>query len=315
VTFLAPLALLALVAIPVLAGLYWLAQQRRRAYAIRFTNLALLGQVAPRGPGIRRHLPAGLFLLALAGLLVSFARPQAIVNVPRDRSTVMLVIDVSGSMQATDVQPDRLTAAKDAAQSLVDALPSNASVGLIAFSSRAYVVAPLSQDHDALKTALQGLQAQGGTAIGDALNLAIDQINAASTADPAQGRPHNMIVLLTDGVSNIGSPPEDAATRAAAAHIPVQTIGVGQRGGTVFVRGQDVGGVDEQALQSIAQTTAGQYFFASEAGQLQRIYSTLGGQFGWRQEKVDLTVPIAVGGTLLLVACAGLSLRWFRLLP
>ncbi|HEY4025738.1 MAG TPA: VWA domain-containing protein [Candidatus Dormibacteraeota bacterium] len=314
-TFLAPLALIALAAIPALAGLYWLAQRRRRTYAIRFTNLALLGQVAPRDPGIRRHLPAGLFLLALSGLLVSFARPQAIVNVPKDQSTVMLVIDVSGSMQATDIMPDRLSAARNAARSLVDALPSNASVGLIAFSSRAFVVSPLSQDRDALKSALETLRAQGGTAIGDALNLAIDQVGVSSSGNPAQGQPHTMIVLLTDGVSNVGSPAEDAAARAAAAHIPIQTIGIGQRGGAVFVRGQDVGGVDEQALQSIAQTTSGQYFFASEAGQLQRIYSKLGGQFGWRQEKQDLTVPIAVAGTLLLVACAGLSLRWFRLLP
>ena len=124
-----------------------------------------------------------------------------------------------------------------------------------------------------------------------------------------------MVVLLTDGVSNAGAAPEQAATRAAAAKVPVNTVGVGSRGGQpVFVLGQDVGGVDEQELQSIAQSTGGKYFFATEAGQLQQIYSSLGSQFGWKHEKVDLTVPLAMAGTLVLVAGAGFSLLWFRLL-
>ena len=313
-TFGVPLALLALLAIPALAALYWLAQQRRRAYTIRFTNLDLLGQVAPRGPGIRRHLPTAVFLLALAGLIFSFSRPQAIINIPRDRSSVMLVIDTSGSMQATDVLPNRLTAAESAARSLVNSLPPNASVGLVGFASSAYVAAPLTQDHETVISALHSLRPNGGTAIGDGVELALDQLNAAQTGSSAQ-RPPTMIVLLTDGVSNAGVPTEEAAARAAAAHVPVETVGVGQRGGQVFVRGQDVGGVDEEQLQAIAQATSAQYFYASEAGQLQRIYSSLGGQFGWKQEHVDLTVPVAIAGTIVLVLAAGLSLRWFRLIP
>ena len=310
-SFETPLALLALLAVPALAGLYWLAQQRRRTYTVRFTNLALLGQVAPRQPGVRRHLPPILFLLAATALLVSFSGPRATISVPKDRSDVMLVIDVSGSMMATDVRPTRLDAARSAARTLVDALPPNASVGLVAFSSRAFVVSPLSSDHDALKSALDTLQAQGGTAIGDGILLALDQL----TRDQAQPRPPSMIVLLTDGVYNAGTSPDQAAAQAASAHVPVNTVGIGTRNGGVFVQGQDVGGVDEQALQSIAQVTSGKYYFASEAGQLQQIYSTLGGQFGWRQERVDLTLPIEVGGVLVLLACAALSLRWFRLIP
>jgi Ca-activated chloride channel family protein len=309
-TFGTPAALLALLLVPVAVGLYWLAQRRRRVYTIRFTNLALLGQVVPRGPAFRRHIPAGLFLLALTALAVSFSRPQAVFTVPKDRSQVMLVIDTSGSMQATDVQPTRLDAARNAAHTLVDKLPSNASVGLVAFSATAYLVAPLTEDHGAVVDSLQLLRARGGTAIGDGLNLALDQLEATGGT-----RPPSMVVLLTDGVSNAGSPPEDAAARAAGDHIPVQTVGIGQRGGGVFVRGQDVGGVDEQTLQAIAQTTAGNYFYAVEAGQLQGIYAALGASFGWRQEKVDLTVPLVLGGTLVLLACAALSLRWFRLLP
>lgn len=314
-SFQSPLWLLALAVLPALALLYWLAQQRRRAYAIRFTNLALLSQVAPRSPGIRRHLPAALFLLALIGLLVSFARPQATISVPKDRSNVILVIDTSGSMQATDVQPNRMAAAESAAKSLVDALPSNASIGLIGFNSAAYVAAPLTTDHDAVRFALQNLRAQGGTAIGDGVELALDQLGPATQGTAGAQRPPSMIVLLTDGVSNAGPSTDEAAQRAAEAHVPVETVGIGQRGGTVFVRGQDVGGVNEQELQSIAQTTSGKYFYATEAGQLQKIYATLGGQFGWRQEHVDLTVPFAIAGTLILLTGALFSLRWFRLLP
>ncbi len=143
-----PAALLALAVLPVVAGLYWLAQRRRRAYAVRFTNLALLSQVAPRTPGLRRHLPAALFLLALTALVFSLSRPEAIISVPKDRSNVVLVIDTSGSMQATDVQPNRMTAAESAARSLVDALPPNASVALVGFNSSAYVASPLTQDRN-----------------------------------------------------------------------------------------------------------------------------------------------------------------------
>jgi Ca-activated chloride channel family protein len=315
-TFGLPLALLALALVPLMAGLYWLAQRRRRVYAIRFTNLDLLGQVAPRGPGIRRHLPAALFLLALAALAVSFSRPAAAISVPGDRSNLMLVIDTSGSMQATDVQPTRIDAARAAAKSLIDNLSPTTSVGLVGFSATAYVVAPLTGDHQSVEDSMQLLRARGGTAIGDGLALALDQLEGPTASGSSQQRPPSMIVLLTDGVSNAGVAPEEAAARAATDHIPVETIGVGSQGAQpVFVLGQDVGGVDEQELRNIAQTTGGHFFFASEAGQLQSIYSSLGARFGWRQERVDLTVPVVIAGTVLLVACAGLSMRWFRLLP
>jgi Ca-activated chloride channel family protein len=313
-TFQAPIALLALLAIPVLAALYWLAQRRRHAYAVRFTNLELLGSVVPRGAGIRRHVPSALLLLALTGLAFSFAKPQATINVPGDRSSVMLVVDVSGSMQATDVQPTRLDAAERAAQSLVDSLPPNASVGLVAFNATAFVIVPPGTDRDALRNGIESLHARGGTAIGDGVNLALDQLGAP-TSGPWGPHPPSMVVLLTDGVSNAGTPPDQAATRAAEERVPVNTVGIGSRGAQpVFVLGQDVGGVDEQALQSMAQQTGGRYFFATEAGQLQRIYSSLGSQFGWKHEKVDLTVPFAIAGTLVLLAGAGFSLWWFRLL-
>jgi Ca-activated chloride channel homolog len=314
-SFESPIALLALLAVPVLAGLYWLAQRRRHAYAVRFTNLELLGQVMPRRAGLRRHVPAALLLLALTGLAFSFARPQATINVPGDRSSVMLVIDVSGSMQATDIQPTRIQAAVSAASSLVDALPPNASIGLIAFNSSAFVIVPLTQDRDELKAGLQSLRARGGTAIGDGINLALDQLGAPASGPWTDPHPPGMVVLLTDGVNNAGVDPQQAAVRATREHVPVNTVGIGSTGAQpVFVQGQDVGGIDTQTLQAVAQATGGKFYFASEAGQLQQIYSSLGSQFGWKHEKVDLTVPLAISGTLVLLAAAGFSLLWFRLL-
>lgn len=313
-SFGSPLFLLGLLAVPLLIGGYLLAQRRRQIYAVRFTNLRLLAQVVPHRPAWRRHLPVAVFLVALTGLLVSFARPAIALSVPRDRASVMLAIDVSGSMAAKDVEPTRLDAARQAARSLVDSLPDRAEVGLISFSSSAELLAPLSSDRTSLLAALESIHPGGSTAIGDAVNLAVDQL---STQQPDQSgkRPPSMIVLLTDGGNNVGSDPVAAATRAGQAGIPVQTVGVGTRGGSVIFAGQDIGGVDEGLLRQIAADTGAQYHFAGETGQLQQIYSSLGNRFGFRTEHVDLTVPVVGGATLALLLAGLLSLRWFRLLP
>jgi Ca-activated chloride channel homolog len=314
-TFATPLILLALLALPLLVGLYVLAQRRRRAYAIRFTNLALLGQVAGRGPGVRRHLPAAAFVLGVGGLLLGMAGPAALIRVPKDQANVMLVIDVSGSMQATDVSPTRLDAARSAARELVDQLPGNAQVGLVSFNGSATLRVPLTQDHGAVDSAVDQLFANGGTAIGDGVEAALQEL-AAHAPPPAPNRHSSLIVLLTDGSSNAGIDPQQAASDAKAANVPVETVGIGQRGtGTAFVHGQLLDGVDEQALQQIATTTGGHYHFAQEAGQLQNIYSALGSQFGWKTQRVDLTLPALALAALLLLAGGLLSLRWFRLLP
>lgn len=312
--FQTPAALLGLLALPLLAGLYLLGQRRRRKYAVRFTNLDLLGHVAGRQPGVRRHLPAVLFLVALSGLLVSFAGPKATIAIPRPRASVMLVMDVSGSMAASDIQPSRMAAAKRAAHSLVDALPSNASIGLVAFSSRARVVVPLSQDRDQLLPSIDGLTPGGGTALGDGLDLAVEQLQAVQRDQSGQPPP-SMVVMLSDGAANAGVPPDQAAARAATANIPVETVGVGSRTAGATVQGQQVGAVDEETLQRIADATQGHYSFAGDSGSLKRIYSSLGERFGWRRETVDLTVPMAIAGTAVMVIAALLSLRWFRVLP
>jgi Ca-activated chloride channel family protein len=315
VSFTTPLVLLALLALPLLLGLYILAQRRRRAYAVRFTNLALLGQVAGPGPGVRRHLPAAFFLLGVGGLLAGMAGPVAVLRLPRDQASVMIVIDVSGSMKATDVQPSRLEAARAAARSLIDELPGSAQVGLVSFNTAATLLVALTQDRSSVETALDGLHANGGTAIGDGIEAALDELSRHAAA-PRPGQHPWMIVLLTDGSSNAGVDPQQAASDAHAAGVPVETVGVGQRGaGTATVQGQLIDGVDEQTLQQVAATTGGHYHYAQEAGQLQQIYGSLGSQFGWRTERVDLTLPALGLAAVVLVAGALLSLRWFRLLP
>ena len=312
-SFQSPLLLLGLLAVPLLAGFYWSQQQRRRAYAVRFTNLALLSQVMGKGPGLRRHIPAALFLLGVAGLLLSMARPQATLRVPKDQTSVILVVDVSGSMAAQDVQPTRMQAAVKAGQTLIDQLPGSAQVGLVIFNSSVSVVAPLTQDHGSVKDALGSLTPGGGTAIGDAIQVSVAQL--ASVLDPTGKQSHAVIVLLTDGTSNTGMDPLTAAGQAKQAHVPVDTVGVGQRNQTTLLGGRIVDGVDEQTLQGIAGATGGHYFFAADETQLRQIYSDLGSRIGFTTTKVGLTIPLLALGTIILVVGGLFSLRWFRLLP
>jgi Ca-activated chloride channel homolog len=314
-TFQSPWLLLGLLAIPLLVGLYLTSQQRRRAYAVRFTNLALLNQVMGKGPGFRRHLPAILFIAGLAGLLFSMARPQATIRIPKGQTSVMLAVDVSGSMAASDVQPTRIDAAIAAGRTLIDKLPSNAQVGLVIFNSQAQVVAPLTGDKGSVKDALGSLAPGGGTAIGDGIQVSVAQL--VSIVDPNGPKSQNYarVVLLTDGSSNSGVDNQTAAAGAAQAHIPVDTIGIGARNQTTMVQGHIVDGVDEQALQAIASATGGHYYYAADEGQLSRIYSDLGSHIGWVTTKLDLTVPILALGTIILVVGGLFSLRWFSLLP
>ena len=243
------------------------------------------------------------------------ARPQATIRVPKGQTSVMLAVDVSGSMAATDVQPTRIEAAIAAGRTLIDKLPSNAQVGLVIFNAQAEVVAPLTTDKGAVKDALGTLRPGGGTAIGSAIQVAVAQL--ANIADPNSAKSQNyaMVVLLTDGTSNTGIDPATAAGEAAQAKIPVQTVGVGQRNQTTMVQGRVVDGVDEQTLQQISTATGGHYYYAADESQLSKIYGDLGSKIGWVTTKLDLTVPVLAFGTIILVAGGLFSLRWFRLLP
>ncbi len=299
-TFAWPTALVGLALVPVLLGFYLWMQRQRRRYAVRFTNLALLREVVGRGPGMWRHIPPLLFLLGMAALLVSLARPSLVLAVPRDQS-VMLVLDVSGS-------------ARQAAKKLVDGLPSGAQVGVVAFSDRATLSAPLSGDPSRAQQALDGLTAGGGTAIGDGLNLALDQL-AARPTNAAGERTPAVVVLLSDGENNAGRPPASVASRAQQEGVTVNTIGVGQRGVQTLLNRRTSVGLNETALESIASTTGGQYFYAADAGQLEQVYAHLGSQITWVTEQTEVTALASGLGAVFLTIAGVLGLGWFGRLP
>jgi Ca-activated chloride channel family protein len=309
-----PFLLYGLAFVPIMAALYVLAQRRRQAYAVRFTNLSLLREVAPRRPAYRRHLPPLFFLLGLAALLVSLARPNAVIAVPRDQSSIMLVLDISGSMSADDLKPDRITAARQAARTFVQTLPEDVQVGLVSFSNAASVRAPLGRDRDAVLRAIDALRPDGGTAIGEGLDLALDQL-ARLPAGPDGARPPGLVVLLSDGENSIGREPAEVAARAAQERIPVHTIGLGQRGAApVIGRNQSVR-LDETTLRAVADATGGSYSYAAEAGQLERIYANLGSQVSWVEERTEVTPLVGGLGTLLMMFGGLFGLRWFAQLP
>lgn len=310
-----PWLLSLLLIVPLLVVLYLLAQRRRRAYAVRFTNLQLLASLVGRSPGFRRHLPTALFLLGLAGLVVGAAGPVLNLEVAGAQANVMLVIDVSGSMAATDVLPTRMDAARAAALNLVNQLPANAQVGLVSFNSTATVRAPLTSDRGAIGAALAKLQPGGGTAIGDGINAALQELQQGGTPAVARRQAPSLIVVLTDGSSNAGVDPAAAAQNALAAGIPVDTIGVGARDRPTFVHGQRVEGVDEAALQAIASATGGKYFYAEAAGQLSSIFGGLGSSIGWRFVRLDVMIPTLILGSGVLLVGGLLSLHWFRQFP
>ena len=273
--FLAPELLLGLLLVPIAIGFYLWAQRRRSRYAVRFTNLDLLANIAPRRPSWRRHLPSALYLGAIAALLIGLARPTMVVAVPREDATVILTMDVSGSMKATDVSPTRLDAARAAAQSFIDQLPSKVRVGIVAFASQPVTLVSPTTDRGRLKAALDSLRPRDGTAMGDALMQVLDiakQIQAdanapdasaapsagkpsaspapsqapstSATPGPAVGRadvpsgqPLVAAILLSDGANSVGeADPLDAAKRAATMNVPIYTIGLGTQDGTIQVR-------------------------------------------------------------------------------
>lgn len=313
-TFQWPWLLLTLCLIPILMAAYMVMQGRRRKYAVRFTNVALLGEVVGKGPGIRRHIPPVLFLLGMANLLVGLARPEAIVRIPRETMSLMIVLDTSGSMLAEDLKPNRMEASKQAAHALVNALPDNMLVGLASFNLSATLNAPLTRDHGMVGRAIDSLYANGGTAIGEGLFTALDQL--ATRPLDEQGNPvPAIVVLMSDGASQAGRTPAQAAERAKAEGIKVYTVGVGQRGAAPQLRtGQRVV-LDETALLSIAEITEGQYFYAAEANDLAKIYSDLGSRVSWTEEKTEVTAIFSAMGAIFLLMAATFSLFWFARLP
>jgi Ca-activated chloride channel homolog len=313
-TFLSPGWLWLLLAVAALAVVYVLLQLRRKAYAARFANLELLGSIAPRRPGWRRHLAFALMLLALAALTTAMAKPTKNVKVPRDRATVMMAIDVSLSMRSTDVEPSRIVAAQRAAKEFVDLLPPRINLGLVSFAGSATVAVSPTTDRGAVKRAIDTLVLSERTAIGEAIFSCLDAIKtfqsqlAGQDAGPA---PPARIVLMSDGSNTFGRTPDQAVLVAKKADVPVSTIAFGTDGGYIELEGEKVAvPVNHEQLEGIADGTGGSYHAAASAGELSDVYRDLGSQIGYTTERREITTSLVGTGLLFAFAAAGLSLLW-----
>jgi Ca-activated chloride channel family protein len=317
VTFAAPLVLIALVAIPVLIALYGGVQRDRRRAASAFAAPALAASVVPRRPGWRRHAPMLVVLIAVAALVLAAAKPQRSVAVPVERASIMLVTDVSGSMQATDVRPTRLEAARAAARRFVREVPKGVNVGVMALSSKPRVLASPTRDRDAVNAALSQLTPRGGTGTGEAIQAATRILNKA----PGVGgkRPPAAIVLISDGSSTGDVDPVAAAQAARRLRIPIYTVALGTAQGKITVpRPGGAGGTetrsvppDPQSLSEIAKASGGKTYTAADANKLKDVYERLGSLLGTKTEKREITAGFAGGGLALLLLGAAMSLRWF----
>lgn len=314
-TFLSPARLWLLALVPLLVGAYVLAQTRRRRAAVRFTDLALLARVAPRRPGWRRHLAATLFLLSVVLMTVGWARPARPVKVPRERATIVVAIDVSLSMKATDVSPTRLDAAKAAARKFVQDLPGRFNVGLVGFSGSASAVVAPTYDREAVGHAIDGLQLGKGTAIGEAVFASLQSIRSFD-ARASQDPPPSHIVLLSDGDNQSGRSVIEAALAARAAKVPVSTIAFGTPYGTVLIDGETVPvQVNKIALRGLAQDTAGLAYEAQAGGELSEVYRHIGSSLGYRVERQEAASGYVLAALLLALSAGALSLVWFHRLP
>ena len=305
--FSSPLILVALLAVPLLGVGIWLAQKRRSRSAVRFAAADMLEGLMPKRDG-RRWLPPALLLLAAALGVVAAAGPTANVKIPREQATLMLTLDVSLSMKATDVKPDRLRAAKQAAESAVTKLPSEMRAGVVAFAGTAQVVQAPTRDRESTVSSISGLQLAPYTAIGDGLLASLDAVNAV---DPGRQKA-SAVVLMSDGENTTGVDPTYAAERAKELGIPVFTVAFGTQGATIDVDGQRIPvdpNVDQ--LRSIADETGGKFFRALDGASFERIIDEVGSRVGLEQSKVSLT-PWFVGAAVVLVLIAiGLSLWWY----
>jgi len=311
--FLSPGYLLLLVPAIALLVVYVVLQLRRKVYVARFSNVELLGTVAPRRPGWRRHLTFALLLIGLTVLSVGVARPAAAVRVARDRATVMVAIDVSLSMQATDVLPTRIAAAKSAATEFVSLLPARINVGLVAFGGNASVLVPPTLDRDSVRAGINNLQLQESTAIGEAVFTSLDAIKVFGQASTARGDkpPPARIVLMSDGANNKGRSIAQAIDAAKAAAVPVSTIAFGTATGSVTYQGETIPvPPDLQALQTLANGTHGSFHTAHSAEELKTVFSDIGSQIGYTTVHRDISWRFLAIGLLFTMAAAGAAVLW-----
>jgi Ca-activated chloride channel family protein len=271
--------------------------------------------IAVKTPAWRRHLPPALLAAAALAMAVALARPEATIAVAVERASVILVTDKSGSMAADDVSPTRLEAARNAAESFLDRVPDSLLVGFVAYASTPEAAVEPTVDHDAISRTLAELSPAGGTATGDALNVALDRLEARKE----DGRvPPSAIVLLSDGKTTEGADPLSAAQRAGRLRVPVYTVALGTPDGVVpgGPFGQPIPvPPDPATLRAIATTSGGRSFEVEDAGELDRVYEDLGSQIGTRKEQREVSAAFAAAGLLLLLGGVGTGLRWRGRLP
>jgi Ca-activated chloride channel family protein len=316
VSFATPVWLLGLALVPLAIMAYQASRRRGSRYAVRYTAVPALKAAAAAVPAWRRHLPAALALAALAALVLALAKPEKTVAVPVERASIMLVTDHSRSMSATDVEPDRLSAAQRAARTFINQLPEQVRLGAVAFSDTPDAVQAPSSDHDDARRIVDSQVADGATATGAALEVAIDALKN----DKQKGkRPPSAIILLSDGKTTVPPDPVPIARTAGQLKIPIYTVALGTRDATVpnpnpFGTPLLVA-PDPATLREIARVSGGKAFTAEDSDSLKSIYKTLGSQLGTKQQKKQITASFAIGGLVLLLGAAAASLRFAGRLP
>lgn len=312
-----PVRLWLLAGVAALLAAYVALQFTRRRYAVRFTNLDLLDKVAPKGPGVRRHVVAALFLACIGLQVAAFAGPQRVERVPRERATIMLAIDTSLSMQATDVSPSRIDGAKEAAKEFLEELPAKFNVGLVSFSRIAVVKVTPTTDRLAVRNAIDTLELGEGTAIGEAIVASLEAIKTVP-ADEEGTPPPAVIIVMSDGKTTYGMPDAIAAERANEAGVPVSTIAFGTAEGTITLPSERTPiavPADRAALAAVAAATDGKAYDAESTAELKEVYRGIGSSVGYVEEKRSV-MGWFVGLALVAAALTALgSLAWFQRLP
>jgi len=342
-TFLWPEMLWLLLFVPAFVAVYLLLVRRKQRAALRYANLGVFMAATGAAQQIRRHLPPVLFLIALILMIAAIARPAAVVTLPSAYQTVVLAMDVSGSMKATDVDPSRIAAAQNAARAFVNDLPSRTRIGIVSFAATASVVQPPTGNRDDILAAIDRFQLQRGTAVGSAILVSLKTLfpdaefdlrsanprgeaKKGSPLDPAQ-KPDKaafkpvppgsdsgaVIILLTDGQTTMGPDPIEAARMAADRGIRVYTVGVGTtRGELIGAEGWSMRvRLDETSLKAIANVTQGEYFYAGTATELKKVYESLNSKLVFEKKETEITALVAAAAAVFALLAAFLSVLWF----